>query len=807
MHLFKTSDKYFNVEPWRVVEEGFDPAKQRLSESIFSLANEFMCVRGYFEEGYSGDHLLGSYISQLYDTLDVKYPQVFKGFVTEVAAMITAVDWLYTRISVDGETLDLASSEFSDFRRVLDLREATLTREFVWTTQGGKRLKLGFVRFTDLHDTAVGCQRIILEPLNFEGEVRLVSGLDFGTVYELAAGWDQTQGSGASACASASSNAEASSIPSNFWEMERCAISGGLYALQARTRRSGCRLFSSFRVAANQGFDTEPVEGEKFIGVEARLELERGRVTIFDKVVVNHWEQAEDGEVVWSEGLALAGRLSDIGFDRALEGHRRDWAAFWDRMDIEVEGDPELQQGLRYSLYAMYMNYHGESDRRNVLCKLGGEVYSGVNFWDTEIYCHRMYMFLDPRIARKLLMYRYHYLPRALENAKRVDLAGARYPFSTITGYEDSGTWQHVDLEIHQNLAIYYAIWHYDRVCADKAFLYREGIEMLLQMCRCMASWGGWSPKRGDFGFYGVMGPDEFHMMVNNNCYTNYLGKKLFEYALEVLDEMERAAPELRKAAIEKVALRPEEPLEWKRMAEKMRIPKDEESGIYEQHDGYFDLPHVDVKAIPMSEVPIYKHWAYIRLFRMNMLKQPDFLNLPYFYSQDFTMEEKRRNYEFYEARTSHESSLSPSLHSILAAELGKSQEAYDFLAYAARLDLDNYNRNTEQGIHSSSAAGVWASVVSGFGGLRTDAEALIFDPSIPPRWEAYRFKLRYRGSLVSVEVGAGRARFEVLEGDEVEARIYGSVRRITRAGIELPLPGGGGSARSLSLCPPGTRK
>jgi maltose phosphorylase len=570
---------------------------------------------------------------------------------------------------------------------------------------------------------------------------------------------------------------------------ERSERSGDICAIQARTQKSGCRLFSSFRVAANQSIAPKLVEREKFIALESTLMLAQGKATVFEKTVVNHWEQTEEAERVWKTGLSLAKNLAGIDFDHALSEHRLDWARFWDRMDIEIDGDPELQQGLRYSLFAMYINYHGESDRRNVLCKLGGEVYSGVNFWDTEIYCHRMYMFLDPQVARKLLMYRYHYLPKAIENAKRVDLEGARYPFSTITGHEDSGTWQHVDLEIHQNMAIYYAIWHYDQVCKDKEFLYSEGIEMLLQMSRCMASWGGWSPRKGDFGFYGVMGPDEFHMMVNNNCYTNYLGKKMFEYTLLVLAEMENEAPDQYKKAVEKVKLRPDEPKEWKRMAEKMRILKDEETGIYEQHDGYFDLPHVDVKSIPMSEVPIYKHWAYIRLFRMNMLKQPDFLNLPYFFSQDFTMEEKRKNYEFYEERTSHESSLSPSLHSILAAELGKSQEAYDFLAYAARLDLDNYNRNSEQGIHSSSAAGVWAGMVSGFGGLRTDAETLIFNPSIPAQWRAFRFKIFYSGSLLSVEVRGDRSRFAILEGDKLSLRIYGRIREVTKEGIEVEMP------------------
>ncbi len=777
MHLFKTSEKYFKVDPWLVVEEGFDPAKARLAESIFSVANEFMCVRGYFEEGYSGDHLLGSYFSQLYDMMDIKYPQKFKGFITEGATMINAVDWLYTRITLDGEELDLAKVKFSDFKRTLDLRTATLKREFVWTSSQNKQLRITFIRFTDMVNTALGCQKVIFEPLNFSGEIQICSGLDFDTIYELAAGWDQTQGTG-------SSSEKNSDL--NFWTCERKEKVGDIFAIQAGTRRSGIQLFSGFRLDSNQAIQTETVEGEKFIGAEFILKLTQNQAASFEKIAVNHWEQTSSTEQVWTGGLDLARKYTRVTYEGELVEHNRCWADFWRKMDIEIQGDPELQQGVRYSLFVLYINYHGESEQRNVLCKLGGEVYNGVNFWDTEIYCHRLYMFLNPEIARKLLMYRYHYLPKALENAKRVDLEGARYPFATITGVEEMGTWQHVELEIHQNEAIYYAIWHYDKVCKDKKFLYHEGIEMLLQMCRCMASWGGWSPKKGDFGFYGVMGPDEFHMMVNHNCYTNYLGKKMFNYTLEVLEEMKQKALELYEQAVKKVQLSPEETAEWKWMADKMRILKDEETGIYEQHDGYFDLPHVDVKNIPMSEVPIYKHWAYIKIFRFNMVKQPDFLNLPYFFSQDFTMEEKKVNYEFYEARTSHESSLSPSLHAILAAELGKLDEAYNFLAYAARLDLDNYNRNTEQGIHSSSAAGVWAGMVSGFGGLRTDADVLILNPTLPQQWQSFRFKITYAGSLLEVFVTKAEAVFKVLEGDAVILDVYGEKVNITAEGVTI---------------------
>ncbi len=777
MHLVKTSEKYFKVDPWLVVEEGFDPAKQRLSESIFSVANEFMCVRGYFEEGYSGDHLLGSYFSQLYDLMDIKYPQRFKGFITEGATMLNAVDWLYTRISVDGEELDLAKVKFSDFRRTLDLRNAILKREFLWTTAQNKQLRITFLRFTNMVDTAMGCQRIIFEPLNFSGEVKVCSGLDFDTIYELAAGWDQTEGTG-------SSLEKKENL--NFWTCQRKELTDGLYCIQARTERSKINLFSSFRLVADQTINPRNVEREKFVGVEFSLQLQENQATAFDKLVVNHWEETGGGEQVWQNGLRLAQKYSAVTYDQALENHKQFWSDFWRRMDIEIEGDPELQQGVRYSIYTVYSNYHGESDRRNVICKLAGEVYNGVNFWDTEIYCHRMYMFLNPEIARKLLMYRYHYLPRALENAKRVDLEGARYPFSTLTGVEEMGAWQHVELEIHQNLAVYYAIWHYDKVCKDKQFLYNEGIEMLLQMCRCMASWGGWSPKNGDFGFYGVMGPDEFHMMVNHNCYTNYMGKKMFNYTLAVLAEMKQTAPDLYDKAVKKVQLSPEETADWKRMADKMRIPKDEETGVYEQHDGYFDLPHIDVKSIPMSQVPIYKHWAYIKIFRFNMIKQPDFLNLPYFFSQDFSMEEKKANYEFYEARTCHESSLSPSLHGILAAELGKLDEAYDFLAYAARLDLDNYNRNTEQGIHSTSAAGVWAGMTFGFGGLRTDGDMLILNPTIPEEWQSYRFRISYAGSLLEVAVTKKETVFRVIEGEPVMLQIYGKPVAVTVEGVTI---------------------
>ena len=250
---------------------------------------------------------------------------------------------------------------------------------------------------------------------------------------------------------------------------------------------------------------------------------------------------------------------------------------------------------------------------------------------------------------------------------------------------------------------------------------------------------------------------------------------------------MRTAAPDLYKAALEKTALDPAEPKQWALMAEKMRIPKDERTGVLEQHDGYFDLPHVDLDHFPPDQIPVYKNWAYVKIFRYNMIKQPDALNLPYFFSQDYTLAEKLANYEFYEARTIHESSLSPSMHSILALEVGKLEDAYTFFSYGARMDLDNYNRNTEQGLHVTSAAGVWASMVFGYGGMRTDGDVLILAPTLAKQWQSYRFRFLYRGALVEVRVDADKVHLQVVEGTApVTVRVYGRDYEIDTKGIAV---------------------
>jgi maltose phosphorylase len=283
------------------------------------------------------------------------------------------------------------------------------------------------------------------------------------------------------------------------------------------------------------------------------------------------------------------------------------------------------------------------------------------------------------------------------------------------------------------------------------------------------------------------MGPDEFQVMVNNNCYTNLMAKRTFLYALRVLADLTKERPDRSRDLQSAFACTAAELATWREMAEKMIIPYDGETGIYEQHEGFFDLPHIDVDTIPVTDFPLYHNWSYDRIYRNDMIKQPDVLMFMFLYNQSFTLAEKRANYDYYEPRCIHESSLSPSLHSILACELGKKQEAFDFFRFAARIDLDNYNRNTAEGVHVTSIAAAWMNVVFGYGGLRSDGDRLVLAPTIPEHWQSYRFQVVYRSSLLRVSVTQDSARIQLIDGPTVSAVIAGHVREIDRVGIVVP--------------------
>jgi maltose phosphorylase len=457
------------------------------------------------------------------------------------------------------------------------------------------------------------------------------------------------------------------------------------------------------------------------------------------------------------------------------------WKRQWELSDICIDGDPENQQGIRFCVFQMHQTLHSAENSAVVGAKgLTGEAYTGNTFGDTEVYCLPFYLFNNPAAAKNIMKFRYDTLPEAKRRAAMLDLAGAYYPVATIAGRECCDLWQHANLQMHPSTSVMFGIWLYVKLTGDKDFLYEMGAEMLVEICRMLATRGAYGPD-GGYGFYGVMGLDEFHMMVNNNAYTNYMAKKSFAYTKTALTEMQAERPEDYTALIKRLGLGDSELKDWAEKAAAMKDCYDEQSLLYEQHDGFYDLPHTDLAAIPAEQFPLYAHWSYERIYRSDMIKQPDVLMFMLLYSSEFTDEQLAANYDFYEPRCIHESSLSPSVHSILAAQVGRHKQAYDFFGFATRMDLDNYNRNTCEGLHTTSIAGAWMNIVYGFGGLRSDGESLALTPTIPAGWNAYSFKLLIGGCVVGVTVTPEEVRL-TCDG-ECGLTLYGEPLRLTKTG------------------------
>ena len=758
--MAKTADVYFKVDPWKVIEEGFDPAYSRVSESVFSLANESMGVRGCFDEGGTVDSLRGAYTNGVYDIEPIG--KSYRGIIDKTHFMIPSAEWLMTEIVVDGEKLDLGKVQFRDFRRELDMRAGTLTRALIWHTASGKELRLTFLRFLDMERRERAYQRVTLEALNFSGAVEYSTGLSFDVTHE-----------GYGKC---------------YWQPPRIETEKGCLMMQARTLRSHQEVFAGALV--NLPDSAEICTEEKTARLCAALQLEQGKPFSVDKRVVILFD-GQTREALWQNGLQALDDSRKTSLDTALRAQRKYWDAYWRTADIEIEaagdGAAAEQQGIRFCSFQLAQTYNGGSMRHNIGAKgLTGEAYNGHAFWDTEAGCLPFYLFTNPAAARDLLLFRFNTLPQALERARMLDCQGACYPIATLNGQEACSLWQHASLQLQPSTAVAYGIWHYVQVTGDEEFLWDYGAEMLLQIARFLVSRVEKGGRTGKYGFFGVMGPDEFHMMVNNNAYTNYMGMRTLIYAADALRQMRVKKPIAYAALADKTALTDTELAQWQSIADQMYIPMDE-TELIEQHDDYFNLPHTDIHAIPMSQFPLYDHWSYDRIYRSDMIKQPDVLMMLYLYNSSFSAQVKRVNYEFYEPRTIHESSLSPAIHSVLAAELDKMEEAIRFFGFATRLDLDNYNRNTREGLHITSIALAWINIVYGFAGLRSDGKQLRFAPRLPKRWKKLIFSILYRGRVIRVRMDGEETGFVLTQGEPLALQVYDQTYTLTEEEQFIP--------------------
>ena len=723
--MAKQAEKYIAPDEWGISEIGFHKERNAVSESLFSIGNEYCGLRGYMEEGVSAPSLQGCYFNGIYEWAREENNTAYRGIIKRGHYMVNAVDPIKTVIHIDGKKLDIAKMRVKDFERKLDFKTGLYTRSYTVKTAKGN-VSLAFSRFLCMENCTDLYQRIQISA-DYNAEVSIFAGVDFNVKHGGKKG---------------------------RWSKIAAKTDGLRSAIIGKTQSTNQYLACEQSVALSAPARITACEDKLSVGVLVEASV-HGTFTVTKRVISLTDKTGEQGEKLFN-------RLPEnavVAYENALLANNAYYEKFWQSSDIRIDGDIENQQGIRFCIFQLQQTYHGLDATDNIGAKgLTGEAYGGNAFWDTETYCLPYYLFNNLTAAKDLLLFRYNTLAQAKERAKMLDCNGACYPIATLNGSEACALWQHASLQFQPSTGVAYGIAQYVKISGDTDFLTDYGMEMLLEISRFLRSRGEYGAD-GKFGYFCVMGPDEFQMMVNHNCYTNYMAKKTFEYTVKCFAEYGE------NQMVKKLGVTEQELNAFADCANKMYIPYDDSTKLFEQHDGFFKLPHVNVKDIPITDFPLYHHWSYDRIYRNDMIKQPDVLMLMLLCNADFTIEQKRANYEYYEPRCIHESSLSPSVHSILASELKKDKEALDFFGFASRLDLDDYNRNTCEGLHTTSIAAAWLNIVYGFGGVRSDGEKLVINPTLPGIWNGYSFKLNYKGCNLEVKVTRGKASITVSGG------------------------------------------
>jgi maltose phosphorylase len=759
---------YYKTDPWKIIEEGFSPEMNEASESIFSLGNGSMGQRANFEERYSGPSLQGTYLAGIYYPDKTRVGWWKNGYPEYFAKVLNAPNWIGIDVEIDGKMLDLHQQPPSEFIRILNMHQGYLERIFT-VKVNGKELEISSRRFLSMKRDELGAIRYAIRSGDFKGQVTLIPYLD-GNVENRDSNYGE-----------------------RFWEILESGAGPGAGHLVARTRKTGFTacMTMGYEVEAEEDFyapEVEAIRKDHYVANRVNLHLERGKEVVLYKYVSVLTSLNHPAAAMVRKGREELDTAMRAGFEILFEEHKQVWEDKWAHSDISIKGDTAAQQGIRFNIFHLNQTYTGRDERLNIGPKgFTGEKYGGSTYWDTEAYLIPFYLSTAPEaVARNLLVYRYKHLQKAIENGEKLGFTegAALYPMVTMNGEECHNEWEITFEEIHRNGAIAFAIYNYIRYTGDEAYLAAYGLEVLIGISRFWKQRVNWSAEKQQYVMLGVTGPNEYENNVNNNWYTNKIARWTLEYTLKALSHVIDTDPE----AYERIKKQTgfdldKETSDWKDIIEKLYFPFHKEENVFLQQEGYMDKEQRLASDLDPSERPINQHWSWDRILRSCFIKQADVLQGVYLFEDEYNPETIRRNFEFYESRTVHESSLSPCVHSILASSIGNEAKAYELYLRTSRLDLDDYNNEVNEGLHITSMGGTWMSVVHGFGGMRIREGLLSFDPMLPLNWEELTFKILFRGRTVKININRKRASLENLEGDGMNLYLYGVKKQLETGG------------------------
>lgn len=729
----------------KIVIEEYKKTDMRCLESVMSLSNGYMGMRGNFEEGCDAGCLRGTYIAGVWYPDKTRVGWWKNGYPEYFGKAVNAVNIMDIDVHINGGRVRTSEENILSFCCELDMETSVLKRKAVLATPCGNITVEAqrFLSFDEKHVCAIRYSVAASEAVT----LTLAPHIDFN-VYN-----------------------ESSNYSEKLMEPKTQSFEHGVAYIEGVTKDNafGIETYGvgvAMSVAAVAGEpETKQILDLGYAGLEMRFSLKAGQSAQIDKIisVVTTRDNAQDLE---RYAKSAARRAAETGLDELLRRHA---AKYYTRMracDIVLTGDERAQQGAHYCMCQLASAFDGSDKRLNIGPKgMTGEKYGGAAYWDTDAFLIPFYLGTrEEGVAKNLLLYRYDTLEAAKDNARRLGLKGALYPMVTFDGNECHNEWEITFEEIHRNAAIAYAIFNYVTYTGDTEYLVKYGFTVLLEISRFWADRVHWNERKGVYMIHGVTGPNEYENNVNNNWYTNSMAKWCLDYTVSVAREYGSALS---------AGYTEEELKTFAHISNNIYLPYDGERGIFVQQDGWLDKELKTADTLPPGERPLWQHWSWDRILRSCFIKQADVLQGLYFLDDLYDRETVRRNFEYYEPYTVHESSLSAGVHSVVASRAGLYKKAYELLLKCARLDLDDLGNDTSDGLHVTAMSGAWLAVVQGFAGMKTIKGMLEFEPYLPGELEAYSFAVLYRGTSMRIDVSAASVKATKLGGQAVKIYLY----------------------------------
>lgn len=813
--MIETTIKNEVFHPWKISEPELLP--DRISDnahyaSLFALGNGYLGIRGSHDDALPSEfepegtaNQTGTFINGFYESDDIQYGEIAYGYARESQTLLNIADPLPVSLAADGIPFSfyraLRNGEISEYRRELSMSDSMLERSFVWRYSTGKRLLISSKRFVSQQqkELAVSIYRIFA--LDADVEIDLSSYID-GMVSNQHSGDDPRIGSGL----------KGRSLINDYpgADLNKLMIS-----LQQHTSRSGMRLGCA--VSHKLLIDDTKLDHTKILAdanafddpdrptITLKLSCEKKRALTLEKYIAYADTRCVDDEQLEQYIMNRAQSAADKGFKILYEEQKEFMEDFWYHSQVRLSGDLSLQQGLHFNI-SQLLQSAGRDGYTSVSAKgVSGEGYEGHYFWDTEMYIMPFFLHTLPWISRALLEYRYRILPQARQRAREMGhKTGALFAWRTINGHECSAYYPAGTAQYHINADIAYAVIRYLDSTNDDDFLWEMGAEILFETAELWQNLGFYNPQHDNlFCIQGVTGPDEYNVLVDNNYYTNLMAKANLSAAAAAAWRMKKEKPDKYAELASKLQLDLDERSSlWQQAADNMYFPYDDKKSICLQDEDFLGRLPWDFENTEADKYPLLLHYHPLVIYRHRVCKQADMVLAQMMHSSHFSLEDKKRAYNYYEACTTHDSSLSASIHAVMACELGYVHKAYRYFMETARLDLENRHHNTVDGLHLANMAGTWMVMVNGYAGLRVEQGKLAFAPQISEHWDSYQFRLVHQGCLINVAVNSRQAIYTLLEGDGLAFEHFGRSYRLDKQNREMQL-----NLKKISACPHGPLK